>query len=77
MQASDDPWLRWTRTGDTVHAIIDQEGRVALPDPDGVLDESTARVGEQPIAAERADGAILVDVAAGATPVAVSFRARD
>lgn len=57
--------------------LIDQEGRVALPDPDGVLDESTARVGEQPIAAERADGAILVDVAAGATPVAVSFRARD
>lgn len=76
MTASDDPWLRWTRSDDAVQAVIDRNGWVELPDPHGVLDEITARIGEHPVAAERADGAILVDVADATTPVAISFRPR-
>ena len=57
-----------------MHAVIDQNGSVRLPDPDGLLDEQTARIGDTGVSAERADGAILVDVADAATPVAISFR---
>ncbi|WP_231880398.1 hypothetical protein [Microbacterium sp. H83] len=42
-----------------------------------VLDVTTARVGDIPIAAERQDGAILVERADAATPIAISFRPRD
>ena len=76
LQPSDDPWLRWTRTDDAVHAVIDMSGEVRLADPDGILDETSARIGDRPISAERVDGAILVDVADAATPVAISFRPR-
>ena len=74
LRASDEPWLRWTRTDDAVHAVIDQNGSVRLPDPDGLLDEQTARIGDTGVSAERVDGAILVDVADAATPVVISFR---
>ncbi|MCS3442976.1 alpha-L-fucosidase [Microbacterium phyllosphaerae] len=77
MPASDEPWIRWTRTDDAVHAVVDQTGPVRLPDPDRILDESTARIGERHVTAERVDGGILVDVEDAVTPVAISFRTRD
>ncbi|MFP3787389.1 hypothetical protein, partial [Burkholderia sp. SIMBA_024] len=72
----DAPWLRWTRSGEEIHAVTDQRGRIRLPDPDGVVDEATARIGESPVSAMRVDGAILVETEDAATPIAISFRPR-
>lgn len=77
LQASDEPWLRWTRAGDLVHAVVDRVDGILLPDPDALLDETSATVAGAPIAAERRDGAILVGTTGSETPVAITFRTRD
>ncbi len=74
---ADTPWLRWTRTDDDVHAIVDAVGTVRLPDPDAIVDETTARTEGRAVHARRSGDAILVETAGSATPVVISFRARD
>ncbi|MFJ4224347.1 alpha-L-fucosidase [Microbacterium sp. NPDC089695] len=76
LRASDDPWLRWTRTDEGVHAIVDADRPIALPDPDGVLDETTARIGDRRVHAERAHGTILVDAEGHGSTVAISVQPR-
>lgn len=77
LQPSDEPWVRWTRTDGAVHAVTDQRGSIRLPDPDGLLDETSARIGDEPVSASRDGDAIVVEAADAATPVAISFRPRD
>jgi len=77
LQPSDEPWVRWTRTHGAVHAVTDQRGSIRLPDPDGLLDETSARIGDEPVSASRDGDAIVVEAADAAIPVAISFRPRD
>ena len=69
--------MRWTRTDGAVHAVTDQPGSIRLSDPDGLLDETSARIGDEPVSASRDGDAIVVEAADAATPVAISFRSRD
>ena len=73
---SDGPWLRWTRSGDAVHAVVDARGPIRLPDPAGLLDEKTAQITGTPVAATRVGDAILVETTEAEGPVAISFRVR-
>ncbi|MCS4277115.1 alpha-L-fucosidase [Mycetocola sp. BIGb0189] len=72
----DEPWVRWTRTGNTVHAFIGSPGEVVLGGLPAEIVLSTARDAHgTPVSAEAtAEGArILVPVPEVAGPVLVSF----
>jgi alpha-L-fucosidase len=57
---SDAPWVRWTRAGATVHAIIDATGQIRLPTGAGALDPaSAALIDGTPLTAEE-DGSDFV-----------------
>ncbi|BDZ65190.1 alpha-L-fucosidase [Agromyces mangrovi Wang et al. 2018] len=62
-RASDEPWVRWTRTGDLAHAFVDAPAGVAVPlDADGGaldLDAATASPGAL---AEREGDRLVVTV---------------
>ncbi len=64
---SDAPWVRFTRTGDVVHAVVDAAGEVALDLPGA--DPGSARLPDGTPVAARADGdRVVVDVPAPAVP---------
>ena len=57
------PWVRWTRTGDVAHAVVEGSGRVVLPADPARLDAGSARlVDGTPVAATAADDGIVVDL---------------
>lgn len=60
--ASDDPWIRWTRTGGVAHAFVDAVGAVTLPVTAGSLDPDSAVLGDSPITATAVDGGIRVEL---------------
>ncbi|GAA5210416.1 alpha-L-fucosidase [Microbacterium kyungheense] len=74
--ASDDPWVRWTRTGARANAIIDASGRVEIAAPDGVDAATAVTVDGEPVWAERRGGVLVIDVPAeSAGPAVVGFAA--
>ncbi|WP_432542202.1 alpha-L-fucosidase [Kineococcus sp. SYSU DK002] len=65
--ASDDPWVRCTRTGPVAHAVVDAAGPVALDLP--AVDASSARLPDgTPVAAHEEGGRVVVDVPAARVP---------
>jgi alpha-L-fucosidase len=48
------PWVRWTRTGSTVHAVIDARGAVLLDADPRALDLDSARLPDGPAVRARA-----------------------
>lgn len=71
---SDEPWVRWTRTGDRANAVVDASGRVEFAAPAGVDAATAATVDGTPVAAERRGDTLVVDVSAEPTgPALVRF----
>jgi alpha-L-fucosidase len=74
-----EPWVRWTRTGDVAHAVVDAVGTVVLPiRPDAVVPGS-ARLADGTLVPARADGgAVQVELPAadGVRPVVVDLALR-
>ena len=59
-RATDDPWVRWTRTGDTANAFVDGSGAVTLEVSDAI-DASSARLADRtPLAAHRDGGRLTL-----------------
>ncbi|MFK3668621.1 alpha-L-fucosidase [Leifsonia aquatica] len=74
--ASDEPWLRWTRTGGTANAFVDAVGDVRLPGASGAVDAASARLADgTPLAVARDAGALVATLPepAVAGPVLVRF----
>ncbi|MEZ0165722.1 alpha-L-fucosidase [Kineococcus sp. LSe6-4] len=64
---SDAPWVRFTRTGNVVHAVVDVAGEVALDLPGA--DPGSARLLDgTPVPARAQDGRVVVDVPAPTVP---------
>ena len=60
---SEQPWVRWTRTGDVAHAVVDGAGPVRLSADAGRLDPRSARlVDGTPVSATAGDGGIVVEL---------------
>jgi len=76
---ADDPWTRWTRTGEFLYGVVDGNASADLPcRPDAVDVASAAMPDGTAIAAQATDRGIRVDlpaIAAGA-PAVVRFRLR-
>ena len=76
---SDEPWVRWTRTGDRVNAIVDAVGPVVLSiRPDAVDQTSAELLGGGALAVDAIDGGIgaTIPQPAVAGPSVVSLRLR-
>jgi alpha-L-fucosidase len=68
-QPSAEPWVRWTRTGDVAHAVVDGAGAVQLPADVRRLDASSARLSDGTPVEARADGdAVVVEVPESKVP---------
>lgn len=66
---SDEPWVRWTRSGGTAFAVVGAAGRVRLAASARSLDAGSARLLDgRPVTAEEADGQLVVDLPAPAVP---------
>lgn len=64
-----DPWVRWTRTGDLLHAVVDAVGRATLDvDPDLVHLAGARLADGTPVVASAADGRVVVELPAPAVP---------
>ena len=74
--ASNDPWIRWTRTGSLAHAFVDAVGSVKLPVYANALDLNSATLGGSPIEAIGSTGGVRVTLPKSAIPgpSVVSFR---
>ncbi|WP_373368052.1 alpha-L-fucosidase [Kineococcus rubinsiae] len=67
--AGEEPWVRWTRAGDTAHAVVDAAGEVALAADPARLDVASARLLDGTPVPARAEGdGIVVDVPAAKVP---------
>ncbi|PRY12847.1 alpha-L-fucosidase [Kineococcus rhizosphaerae] len=65
--ASDDPWVRYTRTGSVAHAVVDASGEVVLDLPG--VDVASARTPDgTPVTAREDSGRVVVDVPAPKVP---------
>ncbi len=65
---SDEPWVRWTRTGETAHAFVDTGGTVVLDADPERFDLAGARTGGEPLAAVAAEGGIAVTLPVPGVP---------
>lgn len=54
--ASDEPWVRWTRTGDVANAFVDAAGAVRLDGVSSAVDAGTARLADCSAIAISRDG---------------------
>jgi alpha-L-fucosidase len=90
-EASDEPWVRWTRTGDRAWAVVDASGRcggwksaepagrvrVALPArADRLALASAALADGTPVTAQADPAGIAVELPSRDAPVAVGFDIR-
>ncbi|KQP53737.1 alpha-L-fucosidase [Agreia sp. Leaf283] len=75
--ASDEPWVRWTRTGDTAHAFVETtEPTVLLQLDASRLVASSARTASgEPVSVSEGDGGIVASLPAAtiAGPVQLTF----
>ena len=73
--SSDDPWVRWTRTGDRANAFVDAVGHVEIACPPGVDPSSAVTMTDAPVAVERRGDRLIADLPAAAVagPVVVRF----
>ena len=74
--ASETPWVRWTRTGDTANAFVDAVGAVRIP-ATAAVDATSARLaGSGTVPAERDGETIVLTLPepAVAGPTLVRFR---
>jgi alpha-L-fucosidase len=76
-RASDEPWVRWTRTGDRAWAVVDAPGRVLLPARTDGLDLASAVLADGTAVTATAEaGGVAVELPARDAPVAVGFDVR-
>lgn len=67
--ACDEPWVRFTRSGDVVHAVVDAAGPVPLDVPPGSPAVSSARLPDgTPVPARETDGRVVLDVPSAEVP---------
>ncbi|HLL68936.1 MAG TPA: alpha-L-fucosidase [Micromonosporaceae bacterium] len=67
--AGADPWVRWTTREGELWAACEGTGRLLLPADPSRLDLGSARLADgTPVAAERADGGVVVDLPVPAVP---------
>ena len=72
----DEPWVRWTRTGETANAFVDATGEVTLTGVSDQVDAASARLADgSPIAAVRDGGTVRLTLPEPelAGPTLVSF----
>src|SRR3954470_8956846 len=63
------PWVRWTRTGSVAHAVIDARGLVSLDANPSALDlDSARRPDGKPVAARAAQDRVELDLPPGRVP---------
>jgi alpha-L-fucosidase len=75
--ASDEPWVRWTRIGDRAWAVVDAGGRVLLPARADRLEPASAALADgTPVAAQADPAGIAVELPSRDAPVAVGFDVR-
>jgi alpha-L-fucosidase len=75
--ASDEPWVRWTRTGDRAWAVVDARDPVVLPARADRLDLASAALADGTPVPARADaGGVAVELPSRNAPVAVGFDVR-
>jgi alpha-L-fucosidase len=73
---SDDPWVRWTRTGDVAHAVVDAPATVSLPISPAAVAPGSARLTDgTSLPARAVADMVQVDLAAagGVRPVVVDL----
>jgi alpha-L-fucosidase len=77
-RAADEPWVRWTRTGDRAHAFIDAPaGSVVTLDVDAArLDAASGRSDAASVAGESGTPVVTVGESAIVGPVRVTFDLR-
>jgi alpha-L-fucosidase len=76
VRRTEEPWVRWTRTGSTAHAVIEARGPVAVTVDASALDLDSARLPDgTPVPARAVDGGIEVELPPGtvAGPVVVDL----
>ncbi|MFD0484956.1 alpha-L-fucosidase [Kineococcus sp. GCM10028916] len=67
--AAEDPWVRFTRSGDVVHAVVDASGPVTLDVPAGALSPASARLPDgTPVPAREEDGRVVLEVPTTTVP---------
>ena len=74
-----EPWVRWTRTGDVAHAVVDAVGTVVLPIRPDAVEPGSARLADgTPVPARADGGAVQVELpaAGGVRPVVVDLALR-
>ena len=73
--SSDDPWVRWTRTGDRANAFVDAVGHVEIACPPGVDPSSAVTMTDAPVVVERRGDRLIADLPAAAVagPAVVRF----
>jgi alpha-L-fucosidase len=74
---SDDPWVRWTRTGDRAWAVADASGHLILPARADRLELASATLADgTPVAAQADAAGVAVELPSRDAPVAVGLDIR-
>lgn len=75
--SSDDPWVRWTRTGDRANAVVDAGGHIEIACPPGVDPSSAVTMAGTPVTVQRRGDRLIADLPsapASLGPVVIRFR---
>jgi alpha-L-fucosidase len=76
-EASDEPWVRWTRSGDRAWAVAGTGGRVILPASAERLELASAALADgTPVAAQADPAGVAVELPPRDAPLAVGFDLR-